>query len=138
MADDEETKMIRFLNLVAIAALVGSAIYAYSIKYDTIFRAEEITKLRYEIKTAHDSIDMLHAEWAHLARPERIESLADQFLDLKSPAAAQIVRIDQLPEKAPKVDGIGRKLEALGLAEPTNTPQDRSAKGQTTPATSAR
>jgi cell division protein FtsL len=130
--------MIRFLNIVAIAALVGSAIYAYTIKYDTIFRAEEINKLRYEIKAARDSIEMARAEWAHLARPERIEALADRFLDLRPPTAAQVVRIDELPEKAPKVDGIGRKLDALGLGEPTNTPQDRSARGQTTPTTTPR
>lgn len=125
--------MIRILNVVAIAALVGSAIYAYSIKYETIYHAEEITKLHYDIKAAHDSIDMLRAEWAHLARPERIETLADKFLDLQAPALNQIVRVEALPERMPKVDTIGRKLEALGLAEPTNTPQDQGAKGQTTP-----
>jgi cell division protein FtsL len=125
--------VVRFFNVLAIAALVGSAIYAYSIKYDTIFHAEEIAKLRYDIKTTHDSIDMLRAEWAHLARPERIESLADKFLDLQPPALTQIVRIDVLPDKGQRVDGIGRKLETLGLAEPTNTPQDLGPKGQTTP-----
>ena len=125
--------MVRFLNFVAIAALVASAIYAYTIKYDTIFRAEEAAKLRLDIKAAHDSIQMLHAEWAHLARPERIEQLADKFLDLQGPTLSQMARIDELPEKAPKVDGIGRKLEALGLGEPTNTPQDQGARGQTTP-----
>lgn len=130
--------MIRLLNVMAIAALVGSAIYAYTIKYETIFHAEEITKLKYDIKAAHDSIDMLRAEWTHLARPERIESLADKFLDLQPPAVTQIVRIDALPEKAPNVDAIGRKLEALGLAEPTNTPQDQNSNGQTTPATRPR
>lgn len=127
--------MIRILNVVAIAALVGSAIYAYSIKYETIFHAEELAKLRYDIKAAHEQIDMLRAEWTHLSRPERIEALADRFLDLQAPALTQIVRIDALPEKGPRVDGIGRKLEALGLAEPTNTPQDFSAKGQITPPT---
>jgi cell division protein FtsL len=127
--------VIRLLNVLAIAALVGSAIYAYTIKYETIFHAEEITKLKYDIKAAHDSIDMLRAEWTHLARPERIESLADKFLDLQPPAVTQIVRIDALPEKAPNVDAIGRKLEALGLAEPTNTPQDQNASRLTTPAT---
>jgi cell division protein FtsL len=130
--------VIRLLNVMAIAALVGSAIYAYTIKYETIFHAEEITKLKYDIKAAHDSIDMLRAEWTHLARPERIESLADKFLDLQPPAVTQIVRIDALPEKAPNVDAIGRKLEALGLAEPTNTPQDQNSNGQTTPATRPR
>ncbi|MEA2861119.1 MAG: hypothetical protein QOC72_3158, partial [Methylobacteriaceae bacterium] len=28
--------MIRFLNILAIAALIGSAVYAYKIKYETI------------------------------------------------------------------------------------------------------
>ena len=42
--------MVRFLNIVAVLALVGSAIYAYSIKYETIFHAERIVKLKHEIK----------------------------------------------------------------------------------------
>ena len=125
--------MLRILNILAVGILIGSAVYAYSIKYETIFHAEEIAKLRYDIKGAHDSIDMLRAEWAHLARPERIETLADKFLDLQPPALTQLVRIEALPEKVQKVDTIGRKLESLGLAEPTNTPQDLSAKGQATP-----
>jgi hypothetical protein len=32
-----------------------------------------------------------------------------------------------LPGKAPRVDAIGRKLEALGLRNPTNTPGDANA-----------
>jgi len=125
--------MIRILNVAAIVALVGSAIYAYSIKYETIYHAEEIAKLHYDIKAARDSIDLLRAEWAHLSRPERVEALADKFLELQPAALNQFVRVDALPDKAPKVDTIGRKLEALGLAEPTNTPQDQSSKGQATP-----
>jgi hypothetical protein len=31
-----------------------------------------------------------------------------------------------LPGKAPRVDAIGRKLEALGLGEPMNTPGNGS------------
>ena len=39
-AETGEGQMIRILNFIAIAALIGSAIYAYSIKYQTIFHAE--------------------------------------------------------------------------------------------------
>ncbi|HUI19939.1 MAG TPA: hypothetical protein VLZ74_02700 [Methylocella sp.] len=116
--------MIRILNIVAIAALIGSAIYAYTIKYETIFHAETIVKLQHEIKSEQDKIGMLRAEWAHLIRPERIQALADKFLDLQSLALNQIVKADSLPGKGPKVDAIGRKLEALGLGEPTNTPSN--------------
>jgi cell division protein FtsL len=119
--------MLRFLNVLAIAALVGSAIYAYSIKYETIFHVERIAKLKHEIKAEQDQIAMARAEWAHLTRPERIQMLADKLLDLQPLTVAQIVKPDSLPEKAPRVDAIGRKLEALGLAEPTATPRDGMA-----------
>jgi len=116
--------MVRILNMLAIAALIGSAIYAYTIKYETIFHAETIVKLQHEIKLEQDQIGTLRAEWAHLTRPERIQALADRFLDLQPVALNQIVRAEVLPGKAPRVDAIGRKLGALGLAEPTNTPRD--------------
>jgi cell division protein FtsL len=117
--------MVRILNILAITALMGSAIYAYTIKYETIFHAETIVKLQHEMKVEQDQIGTLRAEWAHLTRPERIQALADKFLDLQPVALNQIVRAEAaLPGKAPRVDAIGRKLEALGLAEPTNTPGD--------------
>jgi cell division protein FtsL len=116
--------MVRILNILAITALMGSAIYAYTIKYETIFHAETIVKLQHEMKVEQDQIGTLRAEWAHLTRPERIQALADKFLDLQAVALNQIVRAEALPGKAPRVDAIGRKLEALGLAEPTNTPGD--------------
>jgi cell division protein FtsL len=116
--------MVRILNILAITALMGSAIYAYTIKYETIFHAETIVKLQHEMKVEQDQIGTLRAEWAHLTRPERIQVLADKFLDLQPVALNQIVRAEALPGKAPRVDAIGRKLEALGLAEPTNTPGD--------------
>ena len=130
--------MMRFLNLLAVAALIGSAIYAYTIKYETIFHAEKIVKLNHEIKAEQDQIAMLRAEWAHLTRPERIQALADKLLDLHPVALHQIVSADALPAKAPTIDAIGRKLEALGLTEPTNTPREGAALGLTTPTASAR
>ncbi len=119
--------MVRILNVLAIAALIGSAIYAYTIKYETIFHAETIVKLQHAIKLERDQIGTLRAEWAHLARPERIQALADRFLDLQPIALNQIVRAEALPGKAPRVDAIGRKLETLGLGNQTNTPGNADA-----------
>ena len=116
--------MIRILNFIAIAALVGSAIYAYSIKYQTMFHAETIASLRVEIKKERDQIGQARAEWAHLTRPERIQDLSSKLLDLQPLALNQIVQVNALPDKAVPVDVIGRKLEDLGLSEPTNTPSD--------------
>jgi cell division protein FtsL len=130
--------MIRFVNILAVLALVGAAVYAYSIKYATVFSAEEIVKLKHEIKAKEDRIAMLRAEWAYLVRPERIQALADKLLDLGPIGLAQIVKADALPAKAPRVDSIGRKLEELGLSEPTNTPKDGKAPAAAAPVSPAR
>jgi cell division protein FtsL len=126
--------MLRYLNVLAIAALLGSAIYAYSIKYDTILSSEQIAKLRHEINVQKDAIVTLRAEWAYLTRPDRIQGLADQHLDLQQMTIGQIVKASDLPDKAARVDAIGRKLEMLGLGEPTATPRDSGATSGATPA----
>lgn len=123
--------MIRILNLVAIAALVGSAIYAYSIKYQTMFHAETVANLKAEIKKEQDQIGLLRADWANLTRPERLQALADKLTDLQPLSLDQIVRVDALPDKAPRIDTIGRELEDLGLGVPTNTPSDKVANSAT-------
>lgn len=114
--------MLRFLNVVAIVALVGSAGYAYSIKYQTILRAEQITKLKHKVKSEQDAIAVLRAEWSFLTRPERVQELADKYLDLQQLAVGQIVVAQSLPEKQDRVDSIGRKLDALGLSGSATTP----------------
>jgi len=123
--------MIRILNFIAIAALLGSAVYAYSIKYQTIFRAETVASLKSEIKKEQDQIGQLRADWSHLTRPERVQALADKLLTLQPMALNQIVEVDQLPDKAKSSDTIGRKLEDLGLAEPTATPGDSPSNSAT-------
>ena len=130
--------MVRLLNILAIASLIGSAIYAYSIKYETTFHAERIAKLKYQIRREQDQINMLRAEWAHLTRPERIQALADKFLDLQPVALSQIVKTDALPDRPPKGDQIGHKLGELGLDEPTATPGTTDATDPVQSSTPAR
>lgn len=127
--------MLRTLNVLAVLALIGSAVYAYQIKYETIYYAEQLVKMRHAIDRERDNIGVLRAEWAHLVRPERVQALAAKFLDLQALSLGQIVKASDLPAKTPKFDAIGRKLEALGLGEPTNTPQAQAAASSATPST---
>ena len=114
--------MWRLLHFVAIGALIGSAGYVYSLKYQTIYAAEQITKTRHLIARERDAINVLRAEYAHLTRPDRVQALADKQLDMQPLALTQIVKADALPEAAVKVDSIGRKLESLGLLGQAATP----------------
>jgi cell division protein FtsL len=122
--------MLRILNVFAIAALIGSAVYAYSIKYETILFYEQIVKTQNTIQHERDNIETLRAEWAYLVRPARIQALADQHLALQQLGLDQIVKVSDLPNRVAGVDAIGHELESLGLAKPTNTPHDdKSALG---------
>jgi len=115
--------MWRVLHLVAIAALIGSAAYVYRIKYQTILESEEIVKLKHQINRTHDEINVLHAEYEHLARPDRIQELADKMIGMQPLALNQIARPDEIPDKNVQADNLGRKLESLGLglnASPAN------------------
>ena len=114
--------MWRFLHVVAIAALIASAAYVYSVKYQTIYASEQIVKTRHRIAKEKDAINLLRAEYAHLVRPDRLQTLADSQLDMQALALNQVVKADDLPVPTPKVDSIGRKLESLGLAGDSATP----------------
>ena len=125
--------MIKLLHIIAIGALVSSALYAYSIKYETTLQAEQLQKLKAKAQRERDAIAVLKAEWQFLNRPERLQALADKHLDLQPLKTTQIVRLSDIPNRGPKVDSIGRKLEDLGLGVPTETPRDRKSNTATTP-----
>ena len=129
--------MLRFLNIAAILALVGSAIYAYSIKYQTSYRAEQIVKTKLEIKAEHDAIAVLRAEWSFMTRPERVQQLADRYLDLQPLTADKIEPARELPERAPHVDAIAAKIDMLGLGV-ASTPAADPGAAPTTPKTPAK
>jgi hypothetical protein len=123
--------MIRFLHMVAISALIASAGYAYSIKYETLYHAEQVAKLRAKVQRERDAIAVLRAEWQLLNRPDRLQAAADRHLDLQPLNIKQLARLSDLPNRPPREDEIGRKLEALGLFGPTATPKDKSGDART-------
>jgi hypothetical protein len=78
-------------------------------------------------------IAVLKAEWHLLNRPERLQAAAERHLDVQPLGILQLARLSDLPERPPRADEIGRKLEALGLLEPTATPKDARAGDARTP-----
>ena len=123
--------MTKLLHMVAITALIGSAGYAYSIKYDTLYYAEQVAKLKTKAQRERDAIAVLQAEWQYLDRPDRLQEAADQHLDLQPLKIQQLARLSDLPNRPEREDEIGRKLEALGLFGPTTTPKDKNGESRT-------
>ncbi len=123
--------MKRLLHFIAITALIASAGYAYSIKYETLFYVEQVAKLKSKVQRERDAIAVLQAEWQYLDRPDRLQAAADQHLDLQPMKIQQLARLSDLPNRPSREDEIGRKLEALGLLEPTATPKDKTSDART-------
>jgi hypothetical protein len=105
--------MLRLLNILAILGLLGTAAWAYSIKYETIYYAEQVKKLEKRLDRERDSIAVLRAEWQHVNKPTRLQVLADRHLQLSAVQATQIVRASDLPAKPKEQDMIGSKLDQL-------------------------
>ncbi len=122
--------MLRLMNVIAVVVLIGSAVYAYSIKYSTLYQAEKLTRLKRELQAETDGLAMARAEWGHVAAPVRIEALADQYLGGQVMQLSQIASLASLPDKGPATDAIGAALKDLGLGA-SATPG--AAKGSATP-----
>jgi len=123
--------MIRLLHIIAITALIASAAYAYTVKYETLYYVEQVAKLKSKVQRERDIIAVLQAEWQYLDRPDRLQEAADQHLDLQPLKIQQLARLSDLPNRPEREDGIGRKLEALGLFGPTATPKDKNGDSRT-------
>jgi hypothetical protein len=125
--------MLRLMNVIAVVVLISSAVYAYSIKYATLYQVEKMAKLKRELQAETDALAIARAEWAHVAAPVRIEALADQYLGGQVMELSQISTFAALPDKVARGDEIGDALKGLGLADPTSTPG--AARPSATPAT---
>jgi cell division protein FtsL len=125
--------MIRLLNICVIVALVVAAAHVYRIKFESTRKAEQVARLRLDIRREHDGIAELRAEWSKLDNPVRIQELARRHLTLRTIETRQFDRLDHLPERPPDLlppdspDPIGNLLE--GRDAPTaSIPLPRNAK----------
>lgn len=120
--------MLRLLHLVVIAGLVSAAIHVYKIKFDATEQAEDLAKIRRDIRRERDAIALLRAEWARLDNPARIQSLADRHLKLRPVEPTQFDDVGRLPMRPPQIvppdapDAIAALIEHKdGLDVPTGS-----------------
>ena len=109
--------MIRLLNICVIVALIVAAVYVYKIKFESTRKAEQVARLRLDIRREHDAVADLRAQWSKLDTPLRIQDLAHRHLTLKMIESRQFDLLDHLPERPPDLvppgspDPIGNLLD---------------------------
>jgi hypothetical protein len=90
---------MRLLHILVVGVLVMAAAYVYRIKFEATVQAEQLAKLRGDIRRERDAIAALRAEWARLDNPSRIEVLARRHLPLRQIDPHQYDTLDGLPER---------------------------------------
>lgn len=58
---------------------------------------DELAQLESSINADNDEVHVLRAEWAYLSRPERVQKLAGQYLNLEPASGAQIADVKAIP-----------------------------------------
>jgi cell division protein FtsL len=107
-------KLARAINVLAVLLLIGAAVAVYKIKYEATWQAVEVERLTRQIEREKVAINILQAEWAHLTRPDRIQNLAENHLDLKPVDSRQRIALIDLPVRPPRVDSIADTIASLG------------------------
>ena len=113
--------MPRIFHVFAIALLIGSAVYVYKVKYDTMALTSEVARLNKQFAMEQDRIALLKAAWQGLNRPDRLQKISDTNPDLVPLNTQQIVRWQDVPDRPSNVDMIGDKLSTLGLVETSSS-----------------
>lgn len=75
---------MKFLNIptfFAITAALTSAIVLFWVSQNVQKTEREIYNLERSIDREEEMMRVLKAEWSYLNRPDRLETLADQYLD---------------------------------------------------------
>jgi hypothetical protein len=126
--------MMRSLNILAIATLIGSATAAYSVKYETILVGEKLKKREGELQREKDAIAVLKAEWQMLNRPSRLAALAPLEAGMQSLSVRQIVKASEIPARGPEKDPLAAALENTLTGSIAGTQRSGARQGATTPA----
>ena len=110
---------MRIVHLLVIGILVFAAAYVYRIKMESTARTERVLRLHAEVREQRDAIAALHAEWARLDAPGRLQGLAERHLTLKPITAPQHDTLKNLPDRPPSFlkpgdpDPIGAMIDMI-------------------------
>jgi hypothetical protein len=126
---------MRIIHLLVIAALVFAAAYVYRIKMDSTSRTERVQRLHAEIREQRDAIAVLHAEWAKLDAPLRLQGLVERHLPLKPLNATQYDSLKNLPERPPNFVKPGDPDPIGGMIQTIDAAADSAAVTGSVPAT---
>jgi hypothetical protein len=79
------------MSLLAFGFLAGLVILIYDMKFETRRLEARAQQLSRAIEDEKDNVALMRAEWSHVARPEQVEKLARELLQLEPVKSVQII-----------------------------------------------
>lgn len=83
--------------LTWIMFILPVALGLFYVKHIVENLEEDLTALEKSISSDKDEIHVLRAEWAYLSRPERVQKLANDYLELEPASGSQIADVKAIP-----------------------------------------
>jgi cell division protein FtsL len=123
--------MVRILSFSCVALMGFSVLVLYHVSERARVVRGELAQVNREISSEQGAISLLEAEWAKVASPERIATLAASKLGLDNTATVQLSSLDLLPRRgddgAPLTSSPVRRASVESPAETGSLlPVDRS------------
>ena len=107
---------------VLLVALAASGSLLLQTSQSVQRKEDELYQVHQEIAREKLAIEVLNAEWAYLNSPQRLESLAKDYLDLVPPNAAEIMPdpkvLDAMMVQNEALDGAPDDLKVDVAAKP--------------------
>jgi|EndMetStandDraft_7_1072992.scaffolds.fasta_scaffold12250_4 hypothetical protein len=79
------------MSLLAFGFLAGLVILIYDMKFETRRLEARAQQLSRAIEDEKDNVALMRAEWSHVARPEQVEKLARELLQLEPVKSVQVI-----------------------------------------------
>lgn len=76
-----------------LALLVGFVLF--KVKYEVVDVEQKLTKVTQQVQREKENIHILKAEWSHLNEPQRLQGLAERFLDITPMKTDQILAVSR-------------------------------------------
>jgi cell division protein FtsL len=93
--------MLKLLNTFLVGAVLVAGFVLYTLEHQTRRAERELAAIAAAIKNERESIRLLGAEWSNLTRPERLQALAEEHLQMKPLSQLQLIQEAEIANRVP-------------------------------------